>query len=296
MSRRSLEACGIAHDVLSADELSRVYPQIRRPERSLAVVQRDAGILDADRCVATLAEAARSRSVEIREGERVSAVEPRGSGAVLRTDKGSFDVDRVVIAAGPGMPSFLRELGIALDLIVSKEQAVYLEPADAEAFRPGRFPIVIRHFAEPRLSSVFPVFRAPGVKMMIEHKRAVADDEDFRVDDERAEEVRLAAVDLIPGLTGRICKVETCRYTLTGDEDFLLDVHPEHPQIVLASACSGHGFKFGPVLGEALADLAVDAPCRFDLGMFRLGRPALRQPAVQENQAPGAPQPESSDE
>ncbi len=79
----------------------------------------------------------------------------------------------------------------------------------------------------------------------------------------------------IVGLTGRVVADVSCRYTMTPDEDFILDRHPAHPQIVIGSACSGHGFKFGVVIGRILADLATHGATPHDIGRFRLDRPAL---------------------
>ena len=80
---------------------------------------------------------------------------------------------------------------------------------------------------------------------------------------------------MVRGLTGRVLAATSCRYTLTPDEHFIIDTHPEHPQIVIASACSGHGFKFGIEIGRILAALALGQPPGSDLGRFGLERPSL---------------------
>ena len=89
----------------------------------------------------------------------------------------------------------------------------------------------------------------------------------------------------MPGVTGEILETTSCRYTMTPDEDFIIDRHPEHPQIVIASPCSGHGFKFGPIVGQMVADLAIKGETAYPTARFRLDRPALadswhRAPAV----------------
>ena len=83
------------------------------------------------------------------------------------------------------------------------------------------------------------------------------------------------ASELLPGLTGEVIAAVSCRYTMTPDEHFIIDRHPAHPQIVIASPCSGHGFKFGAVIGRVLADLALRGTTAYDIGRFRLDRPAL---------------------
>lgn len=277
---RAMQSAGVPHRVLSQAEFSREYPQLRLPEGDIAVHQADAGILDADSCLAALAAEARRLGAMIQEGEPVQSVKRDGDGAAVETATTRHLAERVVVAAGAGMPAFLAQLGIPLDLVVSKEQVVYFEAADPEAFDPKRFPVVIRHFIEPQLSSIFPIFHAPGVKIMMERKRAAQGESDD-VDEGYVMELRSAAAALMPGLTGRILRAETCRYTLTPDEDFLLDLHPSWPQIVVASPCSGHGFKFGPVIGEIVADLATGRSSRFDLAPFRINRPSLGLPILQ---------------
>jgi len=84
------------------------------------------------------------------------------------------------------------------------------------------------------------------------------------------------ASELLPGLSGEIIEAVSCRYTMTPDEHFIIDRHPAHPQIVIASPCSGHGFKFGAVIGRVLADLALHGTTAYDIARFRLDRPALR--------------------
>lgn len=80
---------------------------------------------------------------------------------------------------------------------------------------------------------------------------------------------------ILPGLGDRVSEAVSCRYTLTPDEDFIIDRHPEHPEIVIASPCSGHGFKFGVVVGRILADLAEHGRTAHPIERFRIDRPAL---------------------
>ena len=100
------------------------------------------------------------------------------------------------------------------------------------------------------------------------------DDPDRAIDQPRLEQLRAYATDLLPGLTGEIIEAVSCRYTMTPDEHFIIDRHPAHPQIVIASPCSGHGFKFGVVdrahpgrPGRARRD------GRIHIERFRLDRP-----------------------
>ena len=83
------------------------------------------------------------------------------------------------------------------------------------------------------------------------------------------------AMKLMNGLSGEIVETTSCRYSMTPDEDFILDRHPEYPQIVIASPCSGHGVKFASVVGEILTDLALVGKTQHDISRFRISRSAL---------------------
>jgi sarcosine oxidase len=84
--------------------------------------------------------------------------------------------------------------------------------------------------------------------------------------------IRPALAECLPAANGRLLQAKTCLYTMTPDGDFLLDRLPGAPQVVVASPCSGHGFKFAPVIGEILADLATKGATSHDISRFRLDR------------------------
>jgi sarcosine oxidase len=157
-------------------------------------------------------------------------------------------------------------IGDALPLTASEEQVAYFRPHETSAFVAGRFPLFITHFADGRLGSGFPLIRDPGIKLMLEHKSATTPSS------HRLDALRDHAVRLLPGLSGQVLGSALCRYTLTPDEDFVLDRWPDDPRIVIASPCSGHGFKFGALFGGALAALALGETPKIDLSRFRMDR------------------------
>jgi glycine/D-amino acid oxidase-like deaminating enzyme len=181
----------------------------------------------------------------------------------------------VIVAAGSWTGHLLRSLDLDLPLTVLKEQLAFFEAANPADYLPGRLPLVIHRFpATTSLGSFFPIFDHAGVKIMIDRigPSVAPDDPDRAIDQSSLERLRVYATELLPGLTGRIIEAVSCRYTMTPDEDFILDRHPEHPAIVIASPCSGHGFKFGIVIGSILADLALTGETPHDISRFRLDR------------------------
>ena len=143
---------------------------------------------------------------------------------------------------------------------------------------PGRFPLYVQRFAgTTSLASGFPIYGHAGVKMMVDRigPEVEPDDPERAIDEPRLDRLRAYVAGVLPGLGNHIVEAVSCRYTMTPDEDFVIGQHPAHAQFVIASPCSGHGFKFAPVIGRIVADLAVRGATEYDIHRFRLDRPAL---------------------
>jgi sarcosine oxidase len=273
--RETYEATGVPYEKLDRDEIAARFPQFNLPQSVVGLYQADYSLLAADRCVAALAEQARQDGATLSTGERVLTVRPDGDGVEIATDRRTIRASRVVIAAGSWISPLLRGLGVALPIRVLKEQLAFFRARNREQFVPGRLPLVIHRFpGTTSLGSVFPIYEHEGVKIMIDRigPEVEPDDPDRTIDQQSLSRLAEYACDLIPDLTGEIIEAVSCRYTMTPDEDFAIDLHPEHPQIVIASACSGHGFKFAVVIGEILADLAISRRTSHPIERFRIDR------------------------
>jgi monomeric sarcosine oxidase len=278
---RTLETLGVPHERLDSEELRRRYPQYSFPDGSIGIYQEDYGILAASRCVAALAARARAAGAELHDEETVLEIAPDGDGVEVRTTRGSHRAQRVILTAGSWLRPLLAPLGIDLPLTVLQEQLAFFRVRDPEAHTPDRLPLLMHRFpGTTSLGSVFPIYGHEGVKVMLDRiGNAVVDpgNPDRAIDPLRLERLRDYATELIPGITGEILETTSCRYTMTADEDFVIDFHPEHRQIVIASPCSSHGFKFAPVIGQMLADLAVSGTTPYPTARFRHDRPALAE-------------------
>ncbi|HWQ15988.1 MAG TPA: N-methyl-L-tryptophan oxidase [Roseiflexaceae bacterium] len=275
--RAALLEVGVPFEELDRAALRGRFPQFAVPVETAAIYQADAGILDADRCVAALAAAARAHGAVMHEGEAALRLAPTSGGVEVETGQRRYGAERLVLCAGSWAGPLLRQLGLDLPLTVTKEQVAFFRPHDLAPYRPGRMPIFIEHAGAHSVYG-FPVFGLPGVKVAL-HAAGPAiapEDEDRAPDEARLAELRERATTLLPGLTGEVLYAVTCRYTMTPDEHFILDLHPAYPQVVVGSACSGHGFKFGVLTGRILADLAERGATGYPIEMFRIGRPALR--------------------
>jgi sarcosine oxidase len=277
--RASMTLAGVPFEEVDGAQIAGRYPQLSPPEGATGFFQADYAMLAADRCVAALASAARAAGAAFREDERVLALEPDGTGVTVTTDRGALHGSAAVLAAGSWVGPLLAGVGLPLPLTVLREQLAFFEPEDPARFQPGVFPLVIQRFPNTTmLGSMFPILGTPaGVKLMIDRIGPAIDPDEPPHGTDEAIQKRLLETTFrsLRGLTGRVNAIVQCRYTMTPDEHFILDRHPEHPQIIVASACSGHGFKFAPVIGDVLADLATTGTTCHDITRFRVDRPAL---------------------
>jgi sarcosine oxidase len=214
----------------------------------------------------------------VRHGATLAFDEPildwtaRSDDVEVRTAFGRHRAHRLILAAGAWMASDLPRT--ALPLTVARQTMFWLRPSDLSGvFSPARCPVWLW---ETRAGPVYYGFPdlGDGPKVARHHGGAVTTPEGVRreVAADEAEHLLAFLAASIPGLHGQVTDARVCLYTNTPDEHFVLDRHPEHRHVLLASPCSGHGFKFAPAIGEALADLAMDRAPRYDLGPFRVGR------------------------
>ncbi len=269
---------GIAYDAVDAAEIHKRFPQILPPDGSIGFYQADYSMLAADKCVATAAARARHYGAVIHESEGVLAIEPHAAGVTVRTAANSYSAAKLVLSAGSWMRPMLLALGIDIPLIVTKEQVAFMGVHRPEDFMVGAFPLFIHRFpGSTQLGSGFPLWGHRGPKVMFDRTGPEVDpaDLDRTVNPQELARLERYAAQTLAGLTGEVLEVVSCRYTMTPDEDFVIDTHPEHKHIVLASPCSGHGFKFGSVIGEILADLALTGATGHNIARFKVDRPAL---------------------
>lgn len=276
MLRGSLRSCyehGIAHQVLDADDVAQRFPGYRLSPDMAAVYQQDGGIVLPERSIVTHVTAALALGAEVHGCERVIEWSAAGSGVAVRTDHATYRANRLVITAGP----WASQLVPRLKTLAAPERQVLIwtQPLRPERFVPEVFPIFNMESPEGRYYG-FPIYGVPGFKFGRFHHRDEQVDPDrmnreFEPEDEAI--LRKGIARYFPDANGPTLAMKTCLFTNSPDEHFILDLHPEFPQVSMAAGFSGHGFKFAPVIGEIMADLAIDGGCtRWDLELFRLGR------------------------
>lgn len=270
----------LPHEVLTGAELNARYPGYHLPAATRAVFSPQGGLLASERAIVAHVNAAISHGADIHARERVLSWEahPSGEGVVVVTDRGRYAAGRLVITAG----AWIGELApVAKPLAIAERQVLaWLQPTRPEWFTTERFPVFNIDVEEGRYYG-FPVFEVPGFKFGRYHHQGESGTPDqLRREPDAADEalLRQFAGRYFPHGNGATMALRTCMFTNTPDEHFIIDHHPAHRQVVLASPCSGHGYKFCSVVGEVLTDLATgDGSTRHRIDFLRLARPALSE-------------------
>ncbi len=269
---RSARDHGLDYELIGAADVRRRFPALTPPDGHVAVHEPRAGLLFPELAVTTMLGLAAAAGAEVRTGARVTGWTPGAGGFTVATDRGDVTAARVVLAPGAWMGSLVPEL--AASLTPTRQMGHWFEPrAHPELFRADRLPILLWEHAAERFFYSLPD-AGDGLKASIHHEGRPVDPDAPREAVTDAETASLLEImrRLMPDGAGRVREMSTCLYTNTPDGHFAIGRHPEHPEVIIASPCSGHGFKFAPALGELLAGLTLGEPPRFDIELFRLDR------------------------
>jgi sarcosine oxidase len=286
-SKESADIHGVPYEILSPKEIRRRFPAFRPEEGSVGFFEPGAGILGPETCVQACLDHARAGGVEIKFDEPVEGWEAQGNGVMVTTPRGRYSAARLLLATGPWMLDTLRRVGVP----ATAERIVmhWFAPArDAGAFDAARSPLALWAFGRNAAFASFPI-EAGEIKTTIHHGGEPTTPDTVRRDvapDEIAS-MRTMLERFLPGANGSHRRSAVCLYTNVQGGDFLIDAHPEHPQVLLASPCSGFGFKFASAIGELLAELLVDGKTAWDLRPFGIER--LISPARGTGRSVGPP-------
>jgi monomeric sarcosine oxidase len=253
-----LQELNFPHRILAGEELERAYPQFALPANWYGVEQQHSGILAPSRSVAVMVSQAVKHGASVRELAPVAGVAPEQEGVVVRMESGeTFSASKVIICAGPWADRFLGKLvRFEVPLRVTPQQVAYFPVTDPAAFAIGRFPLfIVTH--DPHFYG-FPIHERPGtIKISLENSEGVVNPDDPReVNQELLSRLSEVIGEYMRGVETTPVHVEPCLYTETPTRDFVIDRHPDYPQIVFGAGFSGRGFKHTIAVGRLLADLA----------------------------------------
>ena len=258
---------GLEVEELEAEEAVRRYPGQVLDQDELAILDRQGGFLRPEEAVDAMIGQLLVHGGELRRNCTVSSVDDH----TVTTAEGRESFDAVVIAAGPWM----HELVPWLPLTVERQVMVWLAiESGARWLLPERFPAFIRQTED--FGDIYGLPSLDGISMKVarHHDGTPTDPEHVQreVTDDDIDRVRAVAAKYLHGVTSRVTKATVCMYTNTPDGHFAIGPHPDDPRVVVLSACSGHGFKFAPVMGDIAADLVCDGDTTREISRISLER------------------------
>jgi sarcosine oxidase len=278
---RSARTHDLAHEVLAPDAVAARFPAFTLAGDEVAVYEAAAGFVRPEAAIRVMLDLAAGEGADLRGGVEVLGWQAGAAGVSVSTSGGDLTADRLVVAPGAWAPELLDSLGVPLR-VSRRVQHFYARPggADATGFRSGDLPVWMWDYgpglvgyglppADSGDPSGDPAVR--GIKAALHH---VDDpiDPNAGAGPATGGEIRAMRDWLAPRLPA-LARTDhlgamACMYTLTPDEHFVLGAHPRHPSVAVACGFSGHGFKFAPVVGEILADLALDGATSHPIGLF----------------------------
>lgn len=265
------EQHGLAVEQLSPSEIRARWPAFRPPENSVGVFEKRGGWLHVENCVAACLNAAHRAGAELFSGIEVDGW-TSGGDLIVHTSRGDFTAGRLIITAGAWAGPLLEALSVPLQ--VRRKPLMWFPSHDRTTRADEGFPCYLFELPQGVFYG-FPQVDAQGLKMA-EHSGGETVDDPLAVDrtlrDSDRAPVEAFASECLPTVS-RVCgKHAVCLYTMSPDEHFIVDRLPEDPRIAFAAGLSGHGFKFTPVLGQALAELVLEGRTELPVGFLSLRR------------------------
>jgi sarcosine oxidase len=268
----------LAHEVLSPLETQYRYPQFRFDENMTILHQPDSGLLKASKCVRAHVRLAQQHGCTVLERAPVTGITVQPDSVRVNTANDTYDARRLIITAGAWAKPLLASIGLDLPLQPVRCQEAYFQPdRSPEIFTTEQMPVFIFHGVDDRGFKAYglPSVDGSGVKIAyhggtpFDHPSQIS----YTPDEATVEHIRKFSQKYLPVIgDSPLGLTRICLYTMTPDEHFIIDTHPEYPQIVIGSPCSGHGFKFSTMIGRILADLALTGHTDQDITLFSVRR------------------------
>jgi sarcosine oxidase len=272
-SLRSSRQHDIPHEVLLPGQVNKRFPAFSIPPNWHCVFQPDAGILQPEKAINLFVKSARELGATVALGTRVESVLAVGDHVEVRLESGeTIEAGSAVLAVGPWIQDLVPELGRSMRL--TRQPLMWFEPLTRQLVQPASMPVFFFQTPDDLIYG-FPDFRGSGVKAashLSGGELTTADEIRAAVSDEEKAHLKSMMGRYVPAAAGPVRQTHVCIYTRSTDEHFVLGLHPSAPQIVLASPCSGHGFKFASIFGEILADLAMAKATDKPIDFFRPNR------------------------
>ncbi len=273
---------GVPHELLSDADIRRRFPAFGIADGDHGYFEPTGGFLHPEVCVkAQLDEAARLGAT-LNYGEIVTGFEAGASGVTVKTTRATYSAGKAVISAGAWLPTLLPP-PMAAPFTVRRQVLCWFRidgREQLERYRPEAFPVFI--WQTPRKQTIygFPWVgtEVPAIKNATEQydTTTTADAVERNVAPaEIADMYDTYTADFFPGVSNDCIKTAVCMYTCTEDSRFVIDTLPGQPNVIVASPCSGHGFKHSAAIGDAVAGMVTGKPAA-GLPLHQFGMADLR--------------------
>jgi len=261
----------LPYELLPGAKINQRFPGLHPDADMSGVLEPRAGILFPEKCVAAHLSLALKAGAQVRTNEKLHQWSEDPTGVMLQTAHGIYHARKLVIASGAWISSLVPELRARLQ--VERQVLLWFKALDPDLFVPESFPIHLWEYEKDKMFYGFPDLGS-GVKVAFHHQGELTNavTADRNVHGRDISRMRILLQRYLPEANGNFLRGTVCLYTNTPDGHFILDRLPANSNVILASPCSGHGFKFASAVGEVLANFALDQTPVFDLSLFRLDR------------------------
>jgi monomeric sarcosine oxidase len=276
--KASLDESRLDYEHLTTADIAQRYPQFALDDGMAGLFNADAGLLKTSRCVLAHVRLAQARGATVIDHTPVLNITPSTYGVEVQTESETYTCDRIVLTVGSWAKGLLAKQGIHLPLKIMPCQLGFYQPKNAADFEPGKFPVFFAHMNGDYGEMPYGIpHEDPGIGVKVTtfygwDTVEQPSDVDYTPSQAWTERIRNWASQYVPDAAGPLISTRRCLYTLTPDKDFVVDQHPDYPQVVIGAGFSGHGFKFTTLMGKMLADLAVDGSTPHDTSLFKLSR------------------------
>lgn len=258
-------------EYLSSSALRKNFPALKVESHTVAVWEKEAGILFPEKCITALLKLCGKQNTPLFFGEKVLSIIQHKDYNIVATDKNTFHTRKIILSTGAWLNKLLPDYQLPLE-VERRTVHWFGTRTNTSYFFPDKLPVYIWEYAPSRMLYGFPDI-GNGIKIGSTLKGMITEPDEL--DREVKQEEIAIAVKLLSqyfNATPFHLKSEVCMYTNTPDEHFILDKYPGNRNIILASPCSGHGFKFASIVGKILSDMALDNQQDFDIEIFGIKR------------------------
>ncbi len=271
---RSSVSFDLPLEVLDTAEIRRRWPGWRVPDDYVGCLETSSGVLFSEDCIRAMRQLGEARGMQVLVDAPVDDIRVDGQGASVRAGSSVYTAERVIVTAGAWAKRLLATAGLDVPLRPTRKAIAWFA-CDENLYGAAEFPAFTCGTDTAHYYG-FPSFNGSGLKVGRHDGGQTADpdtmERTFGAYPEDEGDLRRFLRDYLPRANGRLLTGKTCVYTMTPDEHFIIDRHPERPQLLFACGFSGHGFKFASAVGEVLAQLAVADSADLDVSTFSLRR------------------------